>query len=323
MLTAENQVPDFLEASRFFDELLRKDSPCRIGDEYPLVFRPENSQVLDLNFSVTPDFDQLSKKNGAVWVLRDVDGIQAGLASLLRRVRLHEDIELSILFVGSVVTDPRFRNQGLQRILFEKLERAASETEIDFILLWSNQLEFYRKLGFELGGLQATWSCPHADLLNKNPPPVTFGRTTEIEFREVWFKNFKKKPFIVNRSLHEMKQLWKIPEMYVACTENAYALYKKGEDFDGMCHEWAGPADEVLACFDRLREHRRDLRILSPGIVQDPDEMQIIRQLEMKAFESRLEYLGLFKILSTRFVTQDLQPETLKLPFFVWGLDSI
>jgi thiosulfate reductase cytochrome b subunit len=51
------------------------------------------------------------------------------------------------MFVGSVVTDPEFRNRGFQRTLFNSAEEVAERLGIDVIVLWSNQLEFYQKLG--------------------------------------------------------------------------------------------------------------------------------------------------------------------------------
>jgi GNAT superfamily N-acetyltransferase len=320
VLSKASEHSDFSQAVTFFDQLLRRESLCRVADEYPLVFQEDFSSVSLISEASKP---VLSEKKGQLWVMADGGQTQAGLVTLRRQIRVEEDIEIQLLFVGSVVTDQAFRHRGLQRELFKAVEQAAREAEIDFLLLWSNQLDFYKKLGFELGGLQATWSSPHKNPLLKSPSAVQFGFTRDIPMKDSWYRAFKRKPLTVERSLLEMQKLWQIPQMMVAATENAYALYKKGEDFDGMCHEWAGPCDEVLACFDRLRAFRSDVRFLSPGHLQDPDEMKVVRLLEMAGFESRLEYLGLFKVLSSRFVMQDLQPETLKLPFFIWGLDSI
>jgi len=316
-LADNNQT--FSRSVHFFDKLLRGDSPCRVENEYPLVFQSSTSEVIFLNQRE----QKLSPKPANLLVLSEGDEIHAGLATLRRTVKLSEDSELRVLFIGSVVTDPKFRNQGLQRDLFLALDRMAHEDGLDALLLWSNQIDFYRKLGFELGGLQATWSANSRQPLLNQSVVVNFGKSSEIPLTDKWIQNFMQKQLVVRRSEAEMRKLWSIPEMYVAGTENAYALMKKGEDFDGMCHEWAGPADEVLACFDRLRAERQDVRFLSPGVVQDPEEMKVVSRLELAGFESRLEYLGLFKLMSNRFVIQDLQPETLKLPFFVWGLDSI
>lgn len=324
MASAESQVR-FEDAVEFFDKLLRKDSECRLVDEYPLVFNASYSDLvlidMPADLSNLPDWN--SKKLSQLLVIRENGELRAGLGCLRRKIQLDKDVWLDALFVGSVVTAPEYRNLGYQRELFQILERMAKNAEMDLILLWSNQLEFYQKLGFILGGLQATWSSIHKEPLVKEAPPVTFGSCKDVLLKSEWFEAFQKKPLCVSRRYEEMQILWQIPHMYVACTANAYALFEKGEDFGGMCHEWAGPADEVLACMDRLRQVRQDLKILSPGVIQETEELKVIRKLEANQFDARLEYLGLFKILNPRFVQQDLQPETLKLPFFVWGLDSI
>lgn len=310
---------DFGYAVAFFEKLLRSQSLCRLSEEYPLVFQEECSEIVHVGES---SFASSSKK-GRLWLHTGDRQIQAGLATLHRQVRLENGTELQLLFVGSVVTDESHRHRGLQRELFQAVENAALEQNVDFLVLWSNQLDFYKKLGFELGGLQATWSCPHRAPVVKSSIPVRFGFSRDFPLTHNWYQAFRKKPLTIERSFEEMQKLWQIPQMQIAATENAYALYRKGEDFEGMCHEWAGPAEEVLACFDRLRTLRSDVRFLSPGHIQHHEEMDVIRRIEAHGFESRLEYLGLFKSLGSRLSIQDLQPETLKLAFFIWGLDSI
>ncbi len=325
MLSSAHQSLDFGYALAFFEKLLRRQSLCRLSEEYPLVFQEESSELVHIGeMSFVPSFQFAdSSKKGRLWLYAADQQIQAGLATLHRQVRMENQTELQLLFVGSVVTDEAYRHRGLQRELFQAVEKAALEQKIDFLVLWSNQLDFYKKLGFELGGLQATWSCPHRAPLVKSAIPVRFGFSRDFPLTPNWYQAFRKKPLTIERSFEEMQKLWQIPQMQIAATENAYALYRKGEDFDGMCHEWAGPAEEVLACFDRLRTLRSDVRFLSAGHIQDHEEMDVIRRIEAHGFESRLEYLGLFKNLGGRFSIQDLQPETLKLAFFVWGLDSI
>jgi hypothetical protein len=152
---------------------------------------------------------------------------------------------------------------------------------------------------------------------------VEFRPTSEVEFTEKLFKAFDLKRFRVRRSFEEMRLLWNIPQMRVATTENAYALYGKGEDFQNVIHEWAGPGDEVLACFEAIRRMNPQVKILSPGVLHTQEEREVIHGLELASFESRLEYLGLFKVISNRLDAAGLSPEDLRYPFFIWGLDSI
>lgn len=294
---------DYEEVLYFFEELLRADSECRLEHEYPLAFCRKN---LD-----------------HIFVARVQNEPVAGLASLERRVEVSSGEFARALFVGSVVTKPEVRRQGFQRHLFHAAEEFAENAGIDFLVLWSNQIDFYTKLGFKLGGLQATWI---PSKLKSEPRPqksVYYGLTHSVPFRSSYFEEFHKKNMVVERSLEEMRALWQIPKMYVACTDRAYALVGKGEDFENICHEWAGPADEVLACMDRLIAEFKNLKILSPGIIHHSDEADLISNFEQRQYDCQFEYLGLFKMVSKRFSMNGLDPENLKYPFFIWGLDSI
>lgn len=287
----------------FFESHLRADSDCRLEAEYPLAF--DSSQI------------------DHIFVSGSKSETLAGLVTLEREIEFSRHQFLRTLFVGSVVTDPKARHQGLQRHLFHAIEEAAEKWNIDLIVLWSSQIEFYKKLGFELGGLQASWFPTYPGILAKGSYPVSVGSTMEIPFSKNFFKAFSEKTFRVSRTEIEMQKLWQIPRMLVACTENAYALVGKGEDFQGVCHEWAGPSDEVLACLDALRARVPGLRILSPGIMHGSEEEAVTNAFDRASFDCRLEYLGLFKMISNRIRIQDLSPEDLKAPFFIWGLDSI
>lgn len=299
-LKTSAEYPAVLE---FFEKLLRSGSVCRLEDEYPLAFHASH---LD-----------------HIFVTRLPEGLSAGLVTLEREIEHQRNSTLRALFIGSVVTEPAQRNRGLQRQLFHAVEEVAESWGIDILVLWSNQLEFYQKLGFELAGLQASWISNFEAPLARTKIETKIGSSLDLPLTEKWFDAFQKKSFRVRRSLDEMKKLWRIPRMTVACTENAYALLGKGEDFHGVCHEWAGPGDEVLACIDALRKVTPQLRILSPGVVHHQDEASVVEALEAASFECRLEYLGLFKAISSRIQISSLAPEDLKYPFFIWGLDSI
>lgn len=299
-------VRDDLEYGRtlnFFEHLLRDGSPCRLEDEYPLVFSAD--------------------RRDQIIVLQNSGKIQAGLGTLVREIEVEKNTWIKALFVGSVVTDPEFRNRGFQRALFHAAEETAERLNVDVMVLWSNQLEFYQKLGFSLAGLQASWTTSLHAPLGVAGHRVDVRPSYEIELNEKWFSAFDQKRFRVKRSFDEMKLLWAIPQMRVAFTENAYALYGKGEDFQHVIHEWAGPGEEVLACFEAIRRLDPQVKILSPGVLHTTEEREVIHGLELAGFESRLEYLGLFKILSNRLDPAGFSPEDLRYPFFIWGLDSI
>ena len=316
----------------FFQSLLREDIDWSIADEYPLIFGDANFGIIKIDpqnsgfLAGQIDAAFSGSSPAQVFLIEERGKLLAGLATLIREVQISSDRRAKVCFVGSVITREEYRQQGYQRDLFTALDTACRKSEIDLILLWSNQLKFYEKLGFFLGGLQATWSselkaalCSHS----KSIQSASLALSQKTNFKINWYEAFNQKTMRVSRSAEEMRSLLKIPQMYIASTENAYALYGKGEDFKNVCHEWAGPTEEVLSCLERLRREFGNLSLLSPGVLHSDEERLVVRQLESSSYESRLEYLALMKILNSEFTEDDFSPEKLKYPFFIWGLDSI
>lgn len=322
MLGAET---DFMDDQgtviRFFNQLLREKSPCHLKDEYPLVFGDSQLQYIALDGGDAEVC--LSSSEPSLLYVEETGIIKAGLACLPRKVLLADGESANFLFVGSVVTHPDFRQQGLQKYLFDKLFEACQQLNFSGIILWSNQLSFYEKLNFFLGGLQATWSSEMNQELSNKVEDVHFELAKDVAFNKNWFDRFQEKVLRVDRSLEEFERLLKIPYMKIAYTNNAYVLMGKGEDFKFICHEWAGPSDEVLSCLEKIRRDQKKLFILSPGVMRTSDEIAVCKVLEARGYEARLEYLGLFKTCDPRFSKESLDPQSLKFPFFIWGLDSI
>ncbi|TVQ78258.1 MAG: GNAT family N-acetyltransferase [Bradymonadales bacterium] len=332
----------------FFDDLLRSDLEWSIREEYPLLFdsvetRSQVFQLSELESSEpttrakepsTPEerFELLSsspkpvEKFGGpnqIFVVQDEGKLVAGLGVLLKEIPARIDRKLLVAFIGNVVTHPDYRNQGLQRKLFDRVDRELEQIGCDLSLLWSNQIDFYQRLGFRLGGLQVTWAPP----MIKTESPVQHSEhwelSKELGFRDVWYEAMKARSFVPHRTYEEAKALFQIPEMYLITHGDAYALVGKGADFEGVCHEWGGPAEDLAECFKKIQSVDKSVRILGPGVLHSESEMKAVRSLQTAGFEPRLEYLGLFRAHLDAVNLDDLQPDQLKYPFFVWGLDSI
>src|SRR5690606_33046944 len=114
--------------------------------------------------------------------------------------------------------------QGFQRQLFMALEEYAEQEKCDFLVLWSNQIEFYAKLGFFLGGLQASWFVEHRAAFGPQESKAVVLDSANFEMKDSHFESFHRKRCRVHRSYEEMKQLMKIPKMKIAYTAQAYAL---------------------------------------------------------------------------------------------------
>ncbi len=299
-ITSQDRYSDCLA---FFQKLLRAEGQPRLEQEYPLVFRPE---FIDQVF------------------IKELGGrIVAGLATLERLIEVQPGRMARALFVGSVVTDPEFRMHGFQRELFHAIEEYAESKEIDFILLWSSQIGFYQKLEFFLGGLQATWTATHQGPIAPIKSMVRVVDSGSVALERKHYESFAKRSHVVQRTFEEMSHLWKIPKMKIAMTDRAYALMGKGEDFEKVCHEWAGPATDVLSCMEALRCLEPNLRILSPGVLHLDEDREVVNRLEQMSYDCRLEYLGLIKSMKPSISEKDFDPAALQFPFFVWGLDSI
>lgn len=274
-----------------------------MSKEYPLVFRRESKHRL--------------------FVKKMNEKIVAGLAVLEREIEIEPGRFGKFYFVGSVVTDPTLRLQGFQRELFHAVEEQAEKENIDAIVLWSSQMAFYERLGFFLGGLQGTWSSVSKTALTMNVGSAKFQGSGPGIFKSEFLRSFQSHSLVVKRTEEEMRLLFEVPQMRIAHTDKAYALMGKGEDFQSVCHEWAGPTEEVLQCLEVLRRESPEMKILSPGVLHTHEDHAVITKLEQSGYECRLEYLGLFKLISKNISKQDLDPATLKYPFFIWGLDSI
>lgn len=308
----------------FFHRHLRSNYSFHIRDEYPLVFQQPYAVLRWQDGKLTEEGEGIDCAASWQCFLQDGDGPQAGLVALWRELEVQKEVWKKALFIGSVVTDPDQRGQGLQRELFKRVEEQAKTHGAELLVLWSNQKEFYEKLGFSLGGLQVTWSVTHQrSLVSESSYSVRVKRSIEQDLLEGFYEAFSKKSCRPKRSFEEMKKLWQIPEMQVAFTDQAYALVGKGADFQGVCHEWAGPAKEVLACFDAFRSQQTELSILTPGVVHENEELKVTQALENSLSRARFEYLAFFKNLNSEIDPKGLDPNNLQYPFFIWGLDSI
>ncbi len=132
----ENELGELVQ---FLTQHLRQGSPWTIADEYPLAITNGN-----LN---------------NVRVIRDNKDFFIGRGDEAAR-----DQNASCVFkmaaIGSVVTNPLHRNQGLSQAVLEDCNRWRSQHGCDFAILWTNLHDFYRKLGFELAGTEISMNVP-------------------------------------------------------------------------------------------------------------------------------------------------------------------
>ena len=112
----------------FLNKHLRPGVDWSISAEYPQVFHPANRN----NLRIITDQDQVLAHAAIKYLLiKNQFGI------------------FKVAAIGSVVTDPNYRNQGLSQKILESCLLAAERETVDFAILWTDLFDYYRKFGFE------------------------------------------------------------------------------------------------------------------------------------------------------------------------------
>jgi len=206
------------------DWMAQSGSPIDLRAEYPHAFHVEgNSRVA----SVAQD--------GRVRchaIVREVTAVtSAGPAA--------------ITLVGSVITHPEHRRQGLATRLLEGIVERAKGRGQDAVCLWSSNWSFYERLGFEPAGRQCELVLGPAR--GSLAPGIRPAETRDLV--AMW-ELHAQKPLRVDRTLTDMALLLSIPHMRVLVLERhgraaAYACYGKGTDFPNWWHEQGGSDEDV------------------------------------------------------------------------------
>ena len=162
--------------------------------------------------------------------------------------------------IGSVVTDPSARHQGLSKKNLENCIAKANDQECDFMMLWSDQYDFYRKFGFELAGFE------HAFTISKAPPIVNkdlkFIKSTRIDPAAL-LKLYNQHTVNSVRTLEEIHQYLNIPNSNVFTLwtpQNqlvAYAVEGKGIDLQNYIHEWGGSVPDVTDLLSHMLQSEK------------------------------------------------------------------
>lgn len=200
----------------------------------------------DAFYSVQHTWPQLYRSDGEgrFFVIADGERLLAHCAT--RNVTVHGDHGAHrICLLGSVVTDPDLRGQGLASQVLAAALRANSP-HVAATLLWAERPGLYARAGFVPGPDEQCLAIarrPHADL--------TGVRLATISDHAAMHALHERKPWRVERSLSTMATLLSTPGMTTFVLERngvvvAYACCGKGADLQGHWHELGGD-DEHLA----------------------------------------------------------------------------
>ncbi len=267
-----------------------------IAPDYPLVFGAAASGEI---VSVEEDGDV---RSACTTLVRDflVDGIavRGGL-------------------IGSVSTDPDFRQRGLAtRVLIDAEERL-TRSGCHFALLWADDADFYLARGWRPMGVEVDFAIP-ADLRLLLPRCESVRVAQEGDAAGI-HALYVGHPQRIDRTTVETEQLLAAPGVDTLVAESGgqmvgYACMGRGEDLRHVVHEWGGPVEIILGLvrshMERamLRSDNGDVFLMTPA-----GSEELHGELERLGCEGLVGILGLGKILdidSTTRLLRDVAVDT-------------
>lgn len=265
------------ELIQFLTSQLRPQQGWSIADEYPLAIQNENLN----NVRVIKDHDTfLSAAVMKPIIIRSPAGLFKAAA------------------IGSVVTNPSHRKQGLSRQVLEDCLKAASAHGCDFAILWTNLFDFYRKFGFELAGTEVSLTIP-TNIKVADTPDMRFLQSNRID-PEAILRLYNQHTTGTLRTSDDIRKFLNIPnsKVYTAWGADnslqAYAVQGKGADLDGYIHEWGGGVSKLIPLLKyALQQEQRPLTLIAPS-----HSANLIRQLVQLGAKEHSGILGMIKILN-------------------------
>lgn len=199
--------------------------------------------------------------------------------------------------IGSVITDPDHRQQGHSRKNIENCIQLAQKQECDLVILWTDQFDFYRKMGFELAGYDCSYVYETAGEIHNKKLRFVSGNNVDPNALQ---KLYSQHTVHAVRGTEDFKNFLKIPNsnLFTAWDQNnqllAYAVEGKGMDLINYVHDWAGQTEALLDLFQYIRAQKNDVIT-----VMVPAHSQNLRQKIGQAAEvSHQGYLGMLKIVN-------------------------
>jgi GNAT superfamily N-acetyltransferase len=259
----------------FLTENLRKGEAWSISDEYPTALTPSNLH----NVRIMTENEQIVS--------------HAVFKPLIIKT---PHIILKIGAIGSVVTDERYRHQGLSREILKACLNLAQDQHCDFAILWTQLFDFYRKLGFELAGNEMNYIFEHE--FKPLAEGLRFSADPKVA-PESLYRLYGQHTINTVRTLEEFKKYLKIPktQIYTAWDSGgqlaAYAIEGKGADLTDYIHEWGGGVKPFMSLLSWIRKTKgRPFTLIAPRHSQN-----LLNEIKKVAPIEHQGYLGMLKVI--------------------------
>lgn len=269
----DSEIPNVV---RFLDSHLRPQEGWSITSEYPAAFSPANI--------------------GNIRIIKEADQVLSH--AVMRPMIIKTPAGLfKIAGLGSVVTSTDHRNQGLSTKTIESCLEAARAHGCDFAILWTNLYDFYRKMGFELGGTELSILIDREIAIPDQK--LKFMDSNRIDPGAI-HRIYSQHTVSSLRTLEETRRYLQIPNtrVYTAWDEKgllkAYAIEGKGADLNGYIHEWGGTVSSLISLFAHVRKiQQRPITVIIPS-----HSGNLLRSLQALGFSVNEGYLGMIKLLN-------------------------
>lgn len=270
----DHELQDFVA---FLSSQLRPQQSWSIADEYPLAIHDANLNNVRV---ITEDNLFLS-------------------AAVMKPLIIKSPVGLfKVAAIGSVVTAPDHRNQGLSRQILEDCLNSGRAHGCDFAILWTNLFDFYRKLGFELAGSEISLVIP-SNFKAPAPEGMRFLQSNKVD-PEALMRLYAHHTTGSVRTTEDIRKFLLIPNsrVYTAWDEQnklqAYAVEGKGADLTACIHEWGGGVSKLLPLLSfAVKDSGKPLTLMAPA-----HSTNLIRQLSAAGAQAHTGVLGMIKILN-------------------------
>jgi GNAT superfamily N-acetyltransferase len=266
----ESEVPNLIG---FLDKNLRPEAGWSIAAEYPNVFNASNRQ----NIRIIEDGEKVIAHAATKYLLvKNTFGI------------------LKIAAIGSVVTSPEHRNQGLSQKILQSSLAAAEKEGADIAILWTDLYDFYRKLGFELAGQEISV------VLETTPPAVDCGlrfMCSEKISPDAILRLYSQHTCGTLRTAEDIRRYLQIPNSRIYTAWNnqnelmAYAVEGKGVDLKGYIHEWGGGVPSLMPLF----AHIRRVANIPITVIMPAHSQNLIRNIKNWGAVTNEGFLGMIR----------------------------
>lgn len=268
---------EYSQIMSFLQQELRPNHSWSLAKEYPTALSPSNIHNIRI---ITEDQKVLS---------------HAVLKPLIIKTPL---AILKVGAIGSVVTDPAHRNQGLSRQVLDDCLLEAQRQECDLAMLWTDLYDFYRKLDFELAGIEMSYVIEQN--FSGSGTPIKYLKSPQVSADAI-YRLYSQHSVTAIRTAEDIRKFLQIPNTVVhTAWDNsnqliAYAIEGKGADLTNYIHEWGGSVKAVVDLLSAIRQEKNaPITLISPV-----HAFNLNKQLKaIPQVTSNQGFLGMIKIVN-------------------------